>query len=280
MTTSRERIGFRTLTLVSLLVVVLGIGLMGTIALRGAGSLSWSFVSQAPRDGMTAGGIFPAIAGTVLITLLTALSAIPLGVAAAIYLQEYAPNNWLTRTIRLSIRNLSGVPSIVYGLFGVALFVKALALGLSVLSSGLTLGLLTLPWIITASEEAIKTVPSDARDGALALGATKWESIWTVVLPQALPGIITGGILGLARAAGETAPILFTGVTFYSPGLPTSLFDEFMALPYHLYVLSTQHHDIDKAQPLAYGTALVLLVLVAGLTSVAAWLRSRVRGAR
>lgn len=268
------------LTAIAVAVVVLGLGLIGVVVVRGTGSISWEFISQSPREGMLEGGVFPVIAGTIYVTIITALSSIPLGVAAAVYLQEYAPDNRLTRAIRLSIRNLSGVPSIVYGLFGVALFVQALSLGLSVLSSGLTLGLLTLPWIITASEEALKTVGADLRDGALALGATKWESIWTVVLPQALPGIITGGILGLARAAGETAPILFTGVTFYTPGFPASVFDEFMALPYHLYVLSTQHHDIDRAQPLAYGTALVLLVLVAALTSMAAWLRSRIRAER
>lgn len=280
MSTGRERIGFALLTATAMGVVALCLGLVGVVVFRGAGSVSWTFIFQSPKEGMTAGGVFPAIAGTIYVTMITAVASIPVGVAAAIYLEEYAPHNWLTRGVRLSIRNLSGVPSIVYGLFGVALFVEALQLGLSVLASGLTLGLLTLPWIITASEEALKTVPPDHRDGALALGATKWESIWTVVLPEALPGIITGGILGLARAAGETAPILFTGVTFYTPGLPSSVLDEFMALPYHLYVLSTQHHDIEKAQPLAYGTALVLLVLVAGLTSVAAWLRSRMRAQR
>jgi phosphate transport system permease protein len=279
-TTVRERVGFGLLTATAMGVVVLCLGLVGVVVFRGAGSISWTFVSQSPREGMTAGGIFPAIAGTIYVTMITALASIPVGVAAAVYLQEYAPDNWLTRAVRLSIRNLSGVPSIVYGLFGVALFVQAFHLGLSVFASGLTLGLLTLPWIITASEEALKTVPSDHRDGALALGATKWESIWTVVLPEALPGIITGGILGLARAAGETAPILFTGVTFYTPGFPSSVLDEFMALPYHLYVLSTQHHDIEKAQPLAYATALVLLLLVAALTSSAAWLRSRIRAQR
>jgi phosphate transport system permease protein len=211
---------------------------------------------------MTEGGIYPAIIGTVYVSLITMLFAVPVGVFAAIYLNEYAAQSRLTRLIRMSIRNLSGVPSIVYGLFGVALFVSLMDFGAGLLSSGLTLGLLTLPVTITAAEEALRTVPRSYRDGALALGATRWQAVRTNVLPYAVPGMLTGAILGLARAAGETAPILFTGVAFFLPVLPASVHDQFMALPYHLYILATQHHAVAKVRPLAYGTALVLIALV------------------
>jgi phosphate transport system permease protein len=226
---------------------------------------------------MTAGGIFPAIVGTFLVTLTTALLAVPLGMSAAIYLNEYARQTRLTRLIRLAIRNLSGVPSIVYGLFGVILFVNIMHFGTSILSAGLTLGLMTLPWTITASEEALKTIPNSYREGALALGATKWQSIRTNVLPYAVPGMLTGTVLGLSRAAGETAPILFTGAAFFLPYLPKSLGDQFMALPYHLYIMATQHHQIQQVRPLAYGTALVLIVLVLGMNMTAVVLRYRLR---
>jgi len=247
---------------------------------KGAGAISWEFLTKAPRRGMTQGGIFPAIFGTFLVTLITALCAVPLGMFTAIYLNEYATQNRLTRLIRLSIRNLSGVPSIVYGLFGVILFVNLLKFGTSILSAGLTLGLLTLPWTITASEEALKTVPNSYREGALALGATKWQSIRTNVLPYAVPGMLTGTVLGLARAAGETAPIMFTGAAFYLPMLPRSLKDQFMALPYHLYIMATQHHEITAVRPLAYGTALVLICLVLGMNMAAVVIRYRLRKKR
>jgi phosphate transport system permease protein len=250
------------------------------IGSKGGGSISWEFLTEAPRRGMTEGGIFPAIVGTFLVTMVTALLAVPLGMFAAIYLNEYAKQTRLTRIIRLSIRNLSGVPSIVYGLFGVILFVNILNFGTSILSAGLTLGLLTLPWTITASEEALKTIPNSYREGALALGATKWQSIRTNVLPYALPGMLTGTVLGLARAAGETAPIMFTGAAFYLPFLPKSLGDQFMALPYHLYVMATQHHNISLVRPLAYGTALVLIALVLGMNMVAIVIRYRLRRKR
>jgi phosphate transport system permease protein len=223
------------------------------------------------------GGIFPAVFGTAFVTLVTTIFSLPLGVAGAIYLSEYAYDNWLNQLVRASIRNLAGVPSIIYGLFGVALFVQALRMGTSVLASGLTLGLLTLPYIITATEEALKNVPLSYREGALALGATKWQAIYTNVLPSAASGIVTGAILGLSRAAGETAPILFTGVAFYLRYLPASAIDEFMALPYHLYILSTQHHSIAEVRPLAYGTALVLLALVFMLNLLAFIIRYRYR---
>ena len=247
------------------------------IGKKGGGAISWEFLSQAPRRGMTEGGIFPAVFGTFLVTLLTAILAVPLGMCSAIYLNEYARQGRLTRLIRLSIRNLSGVPSIVYGLFGVILFVNILRFGTSVLSAGLTLGLMTLPWTITASEEALKTVPNSYREGALALGATKWQSIRTNVLPYAVPGMLTGTVLGLARAAGETAPILFTGAAFFLPYLPKSLGDQFMALPYHLYIMATQHHQIQQVRPIAYGTALVLIVLVLGMNMTAVIIRYRLR---
>jgi phosphate transport system permease protein len=250
------------------------------IGRKGGGAISWEFLSQVPRKGMTQGGIFPAIFGTFLVTLITAVLAVPLGMCSAIYLNEYASQGRLTRLIRLSIRNLSGVPSIVYGLFGVILFVNVMRFGTSVLSAGLTLGLMTLPWTITASEEALKTVPNSYREGALALGATKWQSIRTNVLPYAVPGMLTGTVLGLARAAGETAPILFTGAAFFLPYLPKSPGDQFMALPYHLYIMATQHHQIEQVRPIAYGTALVLIVLVLGMNMTAVVLRYRLRRKR
>jgi len=254
--------------------------LLYDIGKNGAGAISWEFISQPPRRGMTEGGIFPAIVGTFIVTIVTAILAIPLGMFAAIYLNEYAKQSRLTRLIRLSIRNLSGVPSIVYGLFGVILFVNILKFGTSILSAGLTLGLLTLPWTITSSEEALKTIPNSYREGALALGATKWQAIRTNVLPYAIPGMLTGTVLGLARAAGETAPILFTGAAFYLPFLPRSLSDQFMALPYHLYIMATQHHAIQQVRPLAYGTALVLIVLVLGMNMTAVVIRYRLRRKR
>ena len=257
-------------------VAALGIILFDIFS-KGSPSISLEFVFSSPKNGMTEGGIFPAIIGTTLVTLITAIFSIPLGIASAIYLNEYAQNNWITRLIRASIRNLAGVPSIVYGLFGVALFVQAFQMGTSLLASGLTMGLMSLPYIITASEEALKTVPLGIKEGSVALGATKWETIFKVILPVSAPGIITGIILALSRAAGETAPILFTGVFFFQKYLPTSVFDEFMALPYHLFILSTQHHDIEGVRPLAYGTALVLLLLVFGLNMIAFYIRAKYR---
>ena len=272
-----EQIGFVMLSLAGILVLlILGLILLDIIT-KGASVLSWEFLTQAPRKGMTEGGIFPAILGTFVVSLITVIFAVPLGMFAAIYLHEYARPGKISRVIRLSIRNLSGVPSIVYGLFGVALFVQMLKFGTSILSAGLTLGLLTLPWTITACEEALKTVPQSYREGAFALGATKWYAIRTNVLPYAVPGMLTGVILGLSRAAGETAPILFTGAAFFLPHLPKSLFDQFMALPYHLYILATQHQAIEKVRPIAYGTALVLLGLIFLLNMSAVWIRYRYR---
>jgi phosphate transport system permease protein len=275
-----EKLGFGILGACMLTVVLLLVVIFFDITSKGASSVSWAFLTQMPRNGMTEGGILPAIVGTFMVTVITAVMAIPLGMGCAIYLNEYATDNQATRIIRMAIRNLSGVPSIVYGLFGVVLFVQLLRIGTCVLASGLTLGLMTLPWTITASEEALKTVPNAYREGALALGATKWQAIRTNVLPYAVPGMLTGTILGLARAAGETAPILFTGAAFFLPFLPASLLDQFMALPYHLYIMSTQHQAITLVRPLAYGTALVLVVLVFAMNLAAVILRYRLRSVR
>lgn len=272
-----EFLGFFSLRICVYLVLAVLLLFIYDIGSKGGGAINWEFLSQAPRRGMTEGGIFPAIIGTFLVTIVTAILAVPLGMFSAIYLNEYAKQTKLTRAIRLSIRNLSGVPSIVYGLFGVILFVNILRFGTSVLSAGLTLGLLTLPWTITASEEALKTIPNSYREGALALGATKWQSIRTNVLPYAMPGMLTGTVLGLARAAGETAPIMFTGAAFYLPFLPQSLRDQFMALPYHLYVMATQHHAIAQVRPLAYGTALVLLLMILLMNMFVVIIRYRMR---
>lgn len=245
---------------------------------NGLGVINWQFLTQAPTKGMTEGGIWPCIVGTVLVTFVSLVFSVPVGIFAAIYLSEYAPANFLTQAIRSAIRSLAGIPSIVYGLFGVALFVTGLKFGLSILSSGLTLGLMNLPWIIATAEEAINAIPGSFREGALALGATKWEAIRHNVLPYAFPGILTGVLLAVARTLGETAPILFTGVTYYTRTIPTSLTQKFMALPYHLFTLATQHDQISTVRPIAFGTALVLLVFVLAFDAVAFVIRLRVAG--
>jgi phosphate transport system permease protein len=272
-----QEIGFNLLRGCVLIVLIALIVILYDIFSKGAHKINWEFLTTMPRNGMTEGGILPAIIGTFLVTVITAILAIPLGMGCAIYLNEYAADGKITRLVRMSIRNLAGVPSIVYGLFGVILFVQLMNLGTCVLSAGFTLGLMTLPWTITASEEALKNVPKSYREGALALGATKWQSIRTNVLPYAVPGMLTGTILGLSRAAGETAPILFTGAAFFLPHLPKSLFDQFMALPYHLYIMATQHHAIVKVRPIAYATALVLIAMVFTMNLVAVVIRYRLR---
>ncbi len=273
----QEKIGFNLLRMCVGIVGAILIIILYDLTSKGISKISWEFFTAMPRKGMTEGGILPAIIGTFLVTVITAVLAIPLGMGCAIYLNEYAKKNKITRIIRMSIRNLSGVPSIVYGLFGVILFVQLMHLGTCILSAGLTLGLMTLPWTITASEEALKNIPNSYREGSLALGATKWQMIKTNVLPYAAGGMLTGTILGLARAAGETAPILFTGAAFYLPFIPKSLFSQFMALPYHLYIMSTQHHAITKVRPIAYATALVLIMLVMVINLSAVILRYRLR---
>jgi len=272
-----EKFAFLSLRLSLFLVMfILGV-ILYDITAKGIGVLSWDFITKMPKTGMTEGGIFPAIVGTLYVTVLAALLAVPLGVASAIFLNEYATQGKITRLIRISLRNLAGVPSIVFGLFGVALFVQIMGFRASLLAAGLTLGLLTLPVTVTAAEEALKTVPKSFREGGLALGATKWQMIRTLVLPPAFPGMLTGVILGLARAAGETAPILFTGAAFFLPFLPNSPFSQFMALPYHLFIMATQHHNISAVRPIAYGTAFVLLAMVFLLNLGAIILRYRYR---
>jgi phosphate transport system permease protein len=247
------------------------------IFVKGFSTLSWDFITKFPANGMTTGGILPAIVGTLVLTFITTLFAVPFGISCAVYLNEYARPNLLTNIIRASIRNLAGIPSIIYGLFGLALFVQSLRMGTSILSAGLTLGLLSLPYIITTTEEALKRIPNGMREATLALGATQFETIKDVVLPKALPGILTGVILTLSRAAGETAPILFTGVAFYINSPTSSVNQEFMALPYHLYMLSTQHQSIEQVRPLAYGTAVVLIILVFMLNLIAFYIRFKNR---
>lgn len=270
-------IEWTTLLICTGTVVLLLMVILYDLVVKGIPSLSWQFISTMPSDGMTSGGILPAIAGTVFLTLITALFAVPFGVCCAVYLSEYASDTWLTRTIRASIRNLSGVPSIIYGLFGLALFVQTLQMGTSLMAAGLTLGLLSLPYVITTTEEALRRIPASTREAALAVGATQFESIRDVVLPSALPGILTGVVLTLSRAAGETAPILFTGVAFYINKPSGYVNQEFMALPYHLYMLSTQHQAIEQVRPLAYGTALVLIMVVFTLSISAFYIRNKYR---
>jgi len=273
-----QKIAFATLTILAIIVVLPIVLVVVYIIVQGIGAISWEFISGFPRGGMREGGILPAVIGTVLLTFGTAIVAIPLGVGAAIYLAEYARDNWLTRAIRLAIINLAGIPSVVYGLFGLGMFVLFLEFGTSIIAGSLTLGLMTLPVVISTAEEAILAVPQSFRVVSISLGGTKWQTIREVVLPQALPGIITGVILGLERAAGETAPILFTVAAFYLPRLPRSMFDQTMALPYHLYVISTQVPGMPAR--IQYGTALVLLVLVLSMNVVATIIRSYFRRKR
>jgi phosphate transport system permease protein len=270
-----EKLAFFGLFLSTLVIVIPVILITFVILKNGVHGLSWEFLTQSPRLGMRAGGVFPAIVGTVYLVAGTMAFALPVGILAAVYLSEYAKNNWLTRMIDVAIINLAGVPSVVYGLFGLGLFVIFLRLGASILAGSLTLAIMSLPVIITASREALGTVPQSFREVSLALGATRWQTVRRVVLPNALPGIITGTILALSRAAGETAPILFTAAAFYLPRLPQSLFDQCMALPYHLYVISTQVPNIKPE--VQYGTALVLIFMVMTMNIVAIVIRAHFR---
>ncbi len=270
-----EKIVFCLLFLSTLIIVVPVIVVIAIILMRGSSALSWEFLTSMPRMGMKAGGIFPAIVGTFYLVAGTLIFALPIGIFSAIYLSEYSKQNLLTRMIQLAIVNLAGVPSVVYGLFGLGLFVVFLKFGASILSGSLTLGVMVLPVIITASREALQAVPRSFREVSYSLGATKWQTIRHAVLPHALPGILTGTILSISRAAGETAPILFTVAAFYLPRLPKSIFDQAMTLPYHLYVLSTQVPNV-KPQ-LQYGTALVLVGLIVITNFIAVIIRSYVR---
>ncbi|MEI8350397.1 MAG: phosphate ABC transporter permease PstA [Candidatus Omnitrophota bacterium] len=270
-----EKIAFFFLFLATLLIVV-PVGLIVVIIIqKGIPAINWQFLSDMPRQGMRAGGIFPAIVGTVYLVSGAVIFALPIGLLAAIYLSEYAKDNFLTRIIKLAIVNLAGVPSVVYGLFGLALFVIFFKFGASILSGSLTLGIMILPIIITTSREALESVPYSFREVSYSLGASKWQTIRHIVLPNAIPGILTGAILGLGRAAGETAPILFTVAAFYLPKLPQSIFDQAMALPYHLYVISTQVPNVDEK--IRYGTALVLLFLVLFMNLIAIIIRYQFR---
>ncbi|MDL1981931.1 MAG: phosphate ABC transporter permease PstA [Deltaproteobacteria bacterium] len=240
-------------------------------------AINWTFLTQPPVDSMTKGGILPCIVGTLCLSIGAILIAMPIGVASAIYLNEYARPGPLIRVIRLGINNLAGIPSIVFGLFGLAFFVVWLKMGVSIIAGALTLGAMTLPVMIGSTEEALRAVPDTYREASLGLGATKWQTIYRVVLPAALPGILTGTILGISRAAGETAPIMFTAAVFFTPSLPVSIFDEVMALPYHIYVLATAGTEIEATRHLQYGTALVLIFLVLGMNFIAIIYRSRLR---
>jgi len=261
-----------TLTLIVIAVIF---GIIFYLIIKGAKAISWDFISKFPKNSMREGGILPAILGTIYLMAGTIIFALPIGIFAAIYLNEYASKNKFTRIIRLSIINMAGVPSIIYGLFGLGFFVLFLKFGKSILSGSLTLALMVLRIIITSTEEALKAVPDTYRQASLALGASKWQTVSKVVLPQAISGIITGAVIGIGRAAGETAPIIFTVAAFSTPGLPNSIFDQVMALPYHLYVLATQVSN--PPQDIQWGTALVLLILVLFFSVTGSIIRVRQR---
>ncbi len=258
-----QRIAFGIFSSFSLMIVLVLVAILGFIVYKGIGVISWDFLTTGPTDGMTKGGIWPAIVGTFYLMVGSALFAFPVGIMSGIYMNEYAPKgSKLVRFIRVMTNNLSGIPSIVFGLFGMALFVNYLDFGDSILAGSLTLGLLSLPVVIRTTEESLKAIPDSIREGSLALGATKLQTIWRVVLPMGMPNIITGLILALGRVSGETAPILFTCAAYFLPQLPTGVFDQCMALPYHLYVLATSGTDMEAQMPIAYGTALVLIVII------------------
>jgi phosphate transport system permease protein len=278
--------GFAAFLIVAMVAVILG-----DVLIHGAGTVTWEFLSAAPKEGMTKGGIFPAIYGTVLLVVLMTVALVPFGVGAAVYLHEYArPDSWFTRAVRFAVANLAGVPSIVYGLFGLGFFIHFIggsidrALGLDVVFgqpalmwAALTLAMLNLPVVIVTTEEALRTVPREMREASLGLGATRWQTVRHVLLPQAMPGILTGAILSVSRGAGEVAPILFTGAAYFLPFLPHSPTDQFMELGYHVFVLATQSPDIDATKPLLYGTVLVLLLITFLLNITAILLRARLR---
>jgi phosphate transport system permease protein len=292
----RPRYGDRALAAATAGAVVVILGMLAVVLFDvvrgGIGKLSWEFLTESPRDGMTAGGVLPAIVGTVCLTLLMTVAAVPAGVATAVYLTEYAPRRApLARLVRVCVANLAGVPSIVFGLFGLGFFISTVGRAIDkvayggeavygrpcLLWSSLTLAILTLPVVVVATEEAILAVPRELREASLAVGATRLQTIVHVVLPEALGGILTGTILAVSRGAGEVAPILFTGVAYYLPYLPSHLNDQFMNLGYHVYVLATQSPDVDRTKPLLYGTALVLLILTLLLNLIAIGIRSRSR---
>ena len=262
----------------ALAALLLCVGVFFTLAfviLRGWEALSWDFLTEPPRDGMTAGGIWTPLVGTIQLTALSMLVTIPVGIATGLYFSEYADNSRFTRLLRLAIRSLAGVPSVVFGLFGLSLFVVMLRFGSSMLSAALTLACLALPLMITASEQAFLAVPKEYRDASYALGATRWQTICKVVFPSAASTVVTGVILSVGRVAGETAPIIFTGAAFYTQGVARSVFEEVMALPYHIYVLATAGTNIEKTRPLQYGAILVLVGLILTVSFLGIWMRSR-----
>ena len=283
---------FSGLTLLATLIIfAILFVIIGNVVLHGHEIIRWEFITQAPREGMTAGGIFPAIFGTVALVILMIIAVLPVGVMTAIYLHEYAkPESVLTRTIRFAVNNLAGVPSIVFGLFGLGFFIQFIGAGMDkffglevvwgqpcLLWAALTLALLNLPVVVVAAEEALRAVPKETREASLALGATKWQTIRRVILPQALPGVLTGAILSISRGAGEVAPIMFTGAAYFLPYLPHKPTDQFMDLGYHVYVMATQSPDVEATKPILYGTVLILLILTLLLNFIAVFIRSKVR---
>ena len=273
----KQRIFFGVVSLSALVITLTLLGILAYVFIHGFRAVTWDFLTLPPTDSMTKGGIMPAIVGTLYLTVGAISIALPLGVVSAIYLTEYAKQGRLIRMIRVGVNCLAGVPSVVFGLFGLGFFVVFLKFGSSILAGSLTLGILILPTIIGASEEALKSVPQTFREASLALGVSKWNTISRIVLPSALPSILTGAILGVGRAAGETAPIMFTAAAFFTAVLPRSIFDEVMALPYHIYVLATAGANIELTRPLQYGTALVLISLVLGIDLIAIVIRSAIR---
>ncbi len=269
-----QLIAFNLFRLMSGLLVLILISILSFIIIRGIGVISWDFITKMPEDGMTKGGIWPAIVGTMCLVTGSMLFAFPVGVLSAIYINEFVQDNWFKRFVKLMTNNLAGVPSIVFGLFGMSLFVNTLGFGDSIIAGSLTLGLLAMPVIIRTTEEALKSIDKSYREGSYALGATKIQTIRRVVLPLAMPNIITGFILSIGRVSGETAPILFTVAAYFLPRLPHSLFDQVMALPYHLYVLSTSGTNMEASRSMAYGTALVLIIIVLALNLLANFTRS------
>jgi phosphate transport system permease protein len=272
-----ESLVFVIIRVLSFSVIIMLFFFLGYIIKNGASAISWDFITKAPKNEMTQGGIFPAIVGTFYLMIGASLVSIPIGVITAVYLTEYASNQKLVKIIRLGINNLAGVPSVVFGLFGLSLFVIFFKFGTSIIAGSLTLGILNLPVIIRSTEESLLVVPSTLREASLALGATRWQTIYKIVLPNALPGILTGVMVSVGRAAGETAPIMFTAAAFYSPDLPTSIFQEVMALPYHIYVMATAGTHIQETRHLQYGTAIILIGLVFLLNITALIMRYRFR---
>jgi phosphate transport system permease protein len=275
---STQRFGFAILGVIAFLTILPIVLVIAFIVYKGLPAISWEFLTQFPTDGMRSGGVMPAIIGTVYLTLVTTILCVPLGISAAIYLAEYAAETKFTRMIRLALITLAGIPSVVYGLFGLGMFVLFFQLGTSILAASLTLSIMTLPVVISTSEEALRSVPQAFRTVSISLGATRWQTIRRIVLPEGLPGIMTGVILGLERAIGETAPILFTGAVFSLPSLPSSILSPTMALPYHLYVISTQVPEMPLE--VQYGTALVLMMFVLVLNVIATIIRARARAKR